>query len=175
MIRASLVTFAIFAATAFPQESSSLSDPQQIARVAEEFVNQRLALWQPRLGLENWKVSIVMSRRSEMKPSTLGGIHWDKKRKTAEVQVLDASEYRVPISDMLKDMEFTVVHELIHLELASLPRSEASRSDEEQAVNQMARALLKLERQAAPASQAAAPCQIDLLESYSVSPEPGFK
>ena len=47
---------------------------------------------------------------------------------------------------MLEDMEFTVVHELIHLQLSSLPRSEASRSDEEHAVNRITDALLKLDR-----------------------------
>ena len=55
--------------------------------------------------------------------------------------VLDASDYELPISEMLADMEFTVVHELVHLELASLPRSEASRSSEEQPVNRIAEAL----------------------------------
>ena len=43
-------------------------------------------------------------------------------------------------------MEFTIVHELVHLELASLPRSEASRSNEEHAVNLSAEALLRLDR-----------------------------
>jgi hypothetical protein len=38
-----------------------------------------------------------------------------------------------------------VVHELIHLELASLPKSEASRRKEETAVNQLAEALLALD------------------------------
>jgi len=36
---------------------------------------------------------------------------------------------------MLQDMELTIVHELVHLELAALPRSQASRSTEEHAVN----------------------------------------
>jgi hypothetical protein len=45
---------------------------------------------------------------------------------------------------MLDDMEFTIVHEMVHLELASLPRSEASRRVEEHAVNEIATALLKL-------------------------------
>jgi hypothetical protein len=43
-------------------------------------------------------------------------------------------------------MEFTMVHELIHLELASLPRTDASRRDEEAAVDRMAGALLRLDR-----------------------------
>jgi hypothetical protein len=48
---------------------------------------------------------------------------------------------------MLNDMELTIVHELVHLELSSLPRNEASRSSEEHAVNRIAEALLGLDRQ----------------------------
>ncbi len=62
------------------------------------------------------------------------------------IRVLDAADYRMPFHATLNDLEFTVVHELIHLELVSLPRSEASRSDEEYAVNNLADALLKFER-----------------------------
>jgi hypothetical protein len=47
---------------------------------------------------------------------------------------------------MLDHMELTVVHELVHLELASLPRSQESRSTEEHAVNGIADALLALDR-----------------------------
>ena len=53
-----------------------------------------------------------------------------------------AELYTMAMPEMLKDMEFTVVHELIHLELASLPFSEASRRTEETAVNNLTRALL---------------------------------
>jgi hypothetical protein len=42
-------------------------------------------------------------------------------------------------------MELTVVHELVHLDLASLPRSQASRSSEEHAVNGIAQAMLQLD------------------------------
>jgi hypothetical protein len=41
-------------------------------------------------------------------------------------------------------MEVTVVHELVHIQLASLPRSEASRGQEEHAVTELTNALLKL-------------------------------
>jgi len=47
---------------------------------------------------------------------------------------------------MLNDTELTIVHELVHLELASLPRTEASRSSEEHAVNGIAEALVALDR-----------------------------
>jgi hypothetical protein len=114
--------------------------------VAAAFANEKLWLWQKRLNLTDWKIDIVMSHHSDLKPKTLGNIHWDADRKVATIRVLDASEYKLPFREMLQDMEFTVVHELIHLELSSLPRSEASRRDEEYAVNRIADALLKLDR-----------------------------
>ena len=90
-------------------------------------------------------VHITVSRL-HLKPKTLGNIHWDADKKSAVIRVLDAAHYRLPFNEMIQDMEFTVVHELIHLELSSLPRSDASRSAEEHAVNQIADALLRLER-----------------------------
>lgn len=60
--------------------------------------------------------------------------------------MLDASENQLPMCEMLANMELTIVHELVHLELSSLPRSEASRPIEERAVSRIAQALLKLDR-----------------------------
>lgn len=132
-----------------PLAAASVSTPAAASdrgQVILNFLNERLALWQQRLSLQDWKISIIMSHPSDLKPRTLGNIHWDSDKKSAVIRVLDASDYRMPYKDMLDDMEFTVVHELIHLELSSLPRSEASRRDEEHAVNQIAAALLKLDR-----------------------------
>ena len=60
--------------------------------------------------------------------------------------MLDPADYHMPYREMLDDMEFTVVHELIHLKLSPLlstvPRNEASRRDEEHTVNNIADALL---------------------------------
>jgi hypothetical protein len=108
-------------------------------------VDERLAVWQERLQLEDWHISVVMLPRAELKSKTLGGIRWDKKKKSAVISVLHPSGYRLPYREMLDDLEFTIVHELVHLELASLPRSEASRSNEEHAVNRLTEALLKLD------------------------------
>lgn len=148
MIRPCLLVLFTSVLACLAQELPTTASSRDRAEMAETFVHQRLTVWQQRLHLEAWKISVVMSRRSDMKPRKLGAIRWDKHRKTAEMQVLDASEYQLPLAGMLADMEFTVVHELIHLELASLPRSEASRSDEEHAVNQMAKSLLDLVREA---------------------------
>ncbi len=87
-----------------------------------------------------------MSHPAALRQKTLGSIRWDATTKTAVIKVLDASDYHMPLRATLKDMEFTVVHELIHLELASLPRSEASRSEEEHVINDLADALLQMDR-----------------------------
>jgi len=45
---------------------------------AKPYVEERLALWQKRLN-----IAVVMSPGGDLKAKTLGGIHWDKGRKTA--------------------------------------------------------------------------------------------
>jgi hypothetical protein len=122
----------------------SAETPPDRRASAETLLSSGLRAWQQRLGLQDWNVTVHMTSRAALKPGTLGGIRWDKKKRTAVMSVLDPAEYTVPVDEMLKDLEFTVVHELIHLELASLPRSEASRRTEEQAVNNLTRALLAL-------------------------------
>lgn len=103
-------------------------------------------MWQKRLGLDAWKIVVKQSAPGELRPGTLGNIYWDVDTHTARIRVLQATSYKTPYRVALEDMEFTVLHELIHLELASLPRSEASRGDEEEAVNAMTKALLTLGR-----------------------------
>jgi hypothetical protein len=138
----------------------SFAQPQTAAAVrpvsgertalVQSFAAEKLWKWQKRLNLEDWKLSVEVARASELKPRTLGNIHWDTEKKTALIRVLDPADYRLPFADVLQDIEFTVVHELIHLELAPvlspLERNDANRREEEHAVNHMTDALLKLER-----------------------------
>jgi hypothetical protein len=118
--------------------------------LGETYLHNSLARWRQRLKLEDWTISLVMSHPSEMRRGTLGNVHWDADKKTAIIRVLDAADYETPFRATLQDMEFTVVHELVHLELASLTRnfksrSEESFSEEERAVNRMSDALLQLD------------------------------
>lgn len=126
---------------------------------AEGFLSARLGRWQQRLNLSDWKISVVLAHPRDLKPNTLGNIHWDAKQKTAVIRVLDASDYQVSCREALPDMEMTLVHELVHLELSSLPRSAASRREEEFAVNRIADALLRLDREKTtiPAADVQAP------------------
>jgi hypothetical protein len=111
---------------------------------------EKLSAWQKRLNLQDWNITVVLARATELKPKTLGNIHWDTDKKTATIHVLDPADYHLPFAAMLQDMEFTIVHELIHLELspvlAPLQRTDENRRDEEHAVNHMAQALLDLDR-----------------------------
>ncbi len=121
--------------------SPSASQPAQL------FVDERLGVWQQRLKLDDWKISAVLTRRSALAPQTLGGIHWEKRKKIAVIWVLDPADYALPFREMLDDMELTLVHELVHLELTALPRGQASRGmAEERAVSGLADAMLALDR-----------------------------
>ena len=134
---------------AFAQTSPAVSPASETTGQAQQctrYLDEKLAVWRQRLKLGDWQISVVFTRRADLKPRTLGGIRWDKKKKSAVISVVHPSEYRTPVHEMLDDMEFTIVHELVHLQLASLPRSEASRSSEEHAVNRIAEALLGLDR-----------------------------
>lgn len=134
---------------------------QSIARSGETFTSERTLLaegfaaeklwgWQKRLNLQTWDISVVVSRATELKPNSLGNIRWDRDKKTAVLRVLDPADYRIPFDAVLRDIEYTVVHELIHLEIApvlsDLQRTDANRMEEEHAVNHMADALLNLNR-----------------------------
>src|SRR5262249_51790265 len=117
---------------------------KQREAAAQQFVPQALKAWKDRLNLNDWDIRVDLVHPTALEPKTLGNIHWDTTTKHASIGVLSALDYTLPTQEMLDDMEFTIVHELVHLQLASLPRSEASRRNEEYAVNQIARALLNL-------------------------------
>jgi hypothetical protein len=137
---------ALSLATAFPPAPTS--EPAAVRheheRTADRFVKEKLRLWQERLNLMDWNIQVKLVRNESLEPKTLGNIHWDTDTKQATIAVLSTYDYNLPFQAMLDDMEFTVVHELVHLHLASLPRSDASRRIEEHAVNELARALIRL-------------------------------
>ena|ERR1035437_19258 len=151
----SLTLLCLIAGGIVPSHAQSTSTPGETLAhersvLAESFASARLSVWQKRLNLQDWDISVVVSRADGLKPKTVGNIHWDRDKKTATIRILDPADYELPLSAMLQDIEFTVVHELIHLEMApilsDLRRTDANRLEEEHAVNQMAEALLQLDR-----------------------------
>jgi hypothetical protein len=133
-------------ATKTRKEPAPPADPAAQAReaTAKDFVEETLHTWQERMNLTDWNIEVELVRETTLEPKTLGNIHWDTGTKQAVIQVLSSYDYPLSFPETLDDMEFTVVHELVHLDLASLPRSKASRTTEEHAVNKLADALLNL-------------------------------
>src|SRR5690349_9541709 len=121
----------------------SLPRPQS---EVSKFIDDKLRTWQDRMNLREWDIRAEIVRADRLEPKTLGNIHWDTDVKKATIDVLCPQDYPLAHDAMLVDMEVTIVHELVHLELASLPRSDASRRLEERAVNEIAAALLRLAR-----------------------------
>lgn len=148
-----LCTFSAFAQTTV-SENRSPEPPRGVLRtttaepgqLAQRLMDERLAVWRQRLKLEDWKISVVMARRSSLEPNTTGGIRWSKSKKSAIILLLDPFDYTLPFRQMLDEMELTMVHQLVHLDLASLPHSQASRNNEEHAVTGIAEVLVGLDR-----------------------------
>ena len=144
------LSLVLFSAGALAQSVAAEPPASERSLCAGSFATEKVWYWQRRLNLQEWTISVVVARASDLKPKTLGNIHWDSVKKTAVLRVLDPADYDLPSPEMFDDLEFTVVHELIHLELAPVlsrfERDEANRREEEHAVNQMTEALLKLQR-----------------------------
>jgi hypothetical protein len=135
---------ALAAGVPLPAAAPGTPPPQACSAASTgEFLNTRLSFWQQRLELGDWKLSVVSSHPSDLKPETLGNIHWDKDTKTAVVRVLAPSDYKMACPAALQDMELTVVHELIHLTLSPLRSPSTNLGDEEHTVVKLADALLK--------------------------------
>ena len=126
-----------------PTETAS---PDSRSNEASQFIGERLQTWQERMNLKDWDIRVELVRADHLEPRTLGNVHWDTDMKKATIGVLSPLDYQLPHNAMLADMEVTIVHELVHIELASLPRSDASRRTEERAVDEIASALLRLAR-----------------------------
>jgi hypothetical protein len=145
-------TFSLFSSAFAASPGTHTADAREREASAQKYVEHSLRVWQQRLNLGTWALKVELVHPSAMEPKTLGNIHWDRTAKTATINVLSSYDYTLPAHEMLDDMEFTVVHELVHLNLCSLPKNAASERNEEYAVNQIARALIDLEKHSAPAA-----------------------
>jgi hypothetical protein len=119
--------------------------PRPQTQVTQTQVDNWLRLWQGRLALDDWRVEAHIVRQGDLNADTLGNLKWNARTHTAAIKVLDPRDYDMPAAQIPADIERTVVHELIHLELSVLPR-DGSKRVEEQVVNRMTEALLGLDR-----------------------------
>jgi hypothetical protein len=103
--------------------------------------------WQKRLSLEDWKIDAKIVRLSQLPKGTVANIHWSLPRKQATIKVLDSIDSTLAKSDIVRDTELSVVHELIHLSMAKLPLDANNTELEEEAVKKISTALLGLDKQ----------------------------
>jgi hypothetical protein len=112
--------------------------------VSQSQVDSWVALWQKRLHLQDWRIEARIVRSAGLKPDTLGNLKWNSVTRTATIKVLNPVDYDMPPADVPEDIEYTVVHELVHLQLSVLPR-DGSKEVEEVVVNKISDALMELE------------------------------
>ncbi len=106
----------------------------------ESHLDRQLRAWQKRLGMEDWRLSIHVVRQKDLDKNTWGNSEWDPDAKTGTINVLDPADYNLKGGDLRLDMECTIVHELIHIQVSPLDaRDESVRED---VVNRIMTALL---------------------------------
>ncbi len=96
--------------------------------------------WQKRLGLEEWSLSVRVVRQAEIDRNSWGAAEWDADARTGTISVLDPRDYNLKGGELKLDMECTIVHELVHIQVAPLAaRDEQMR---EEIVNKIMGALM---------------------------------
>src|SRR5437879_2760627 len=114
--------------------------------VTDTQVGHWLKTWQKRLALEDWDINAQLVRSWELKPDTLGNLRWNSASKTATIRIMHPMDYDLPASEIPNDIEYTVLHELIHLQLSAIPKAAGSKEVEERVVNRIGEALFALEK-----------------------------
>ncbi|HYI94889.1 MAG TPA: hypothetical protein VEX68_15195, partial [Bryobacteraceae bacterium] len=102
--------------------------------------------WQRRLAMEDWKIETRIVRLRDLPKGTVANIYWSLPRRTATIKVLDPIDSTLARSEIVRDTELSVVHELVHLSMAKLPLDSTNTELEEEAVKKLSTALLALDK-----------------------------
>jgi hypothetical protein len=106
----------------------------------EARLDHQMKVWQKRLSLEDWSLAVRLVRQSELDPNSWGMAEWDPVAKTGTISVLDPRDYNLHGGELKLDMECTIVHELVHIQVSPLDaRDESVR---EGVVNRLMAALM---------------------------------
>jgi hypothetical protein len=90
--------------------------------------------------MEEWRLTVRLVRQWNLDKNTWGNAEWDPAEKTGTISVLDPADYNLKGGGLRLDMECTIVHELVHIQVAPLDaRDENVRED---VVNRIMTALL---------------------------------
>lgn len=130
--------------TEIPPGTSATTQPPVLT---EAQINAWVKRWQKRLSLDDWKIEAKIVRLSQLPKGTVANVHWSLPRKQATIKVLDSIDSTIAKSEIVKDTELSVVHELVHLSMAKLPLDATNTELEEEAVKKISAALLALDKQ----------------------------
>jgi len=106
----------------------------------ESHLDRQLKSWQKRLGMEDWHLTVKLVRQDELEKNTWGNAEWDPKDKTGTISVLDPADYNLKGADLRLDMECTIVHELVHIQVSTFDAPDEITREE--VVNRFMTALL---------------------------------
>jgi hypothetical protein len=106
----------------------------------ESRLDHQMRIWQKRLGLEDWRFTVRVVRQSEIDRNSWGSSEWDPIARTGVVMVLDPRDYNLKGGELRLDMECTIVHELVHIQVS--PLSAPNEHVREEVVNKIMTALL---------------------------------
>ncbi len=113
--------------------------------LSDELVSSWIAKWQKRLALEDWQIESKIVRVWDLPENAVANIHWSLPNKKATIRVLNSLDSNLRKSEIVKDTELSVVHELVHLSMSKLPLDPKHTELEEEAVKKLSTALLVLE------------------------------
>jgi hypothetical protein len=88
-------------------------------------LERQMRFWQKRLGLESWKIDLRIQRQKAM-GDVWGTAEWDDEKKVAVVSVLDPRDYNLRGGELKLDLECTIVHELVHIQVSPLDAPNAN-------------------------------------------------
>jgi len=103
-------------------------------------LERQLKTWQKRLSMDEWNLSVQVVRKAALDKDTWGNAEWDSDNKTGVISVLDPQDYNLRGTDLKRDMECTIVHELVHIQVS--PLDSGNPEAQEDVVNRIMSALL---------------------------------
>jgi hypothetical protein len=103
-------------------------------------LDRQMKIWQKRLGLEDWNLTLRLARQSEIDRNSWGASEWDPESRSGTISVLDPRDYNLKGGELRLDMECTIVHELVHIQVS--PLSAPNDHVREDVVNKIMMALL---------------------------------
>lgn len=111
-----------------------------------EDIPKRLAYWQQALRIQDWDIEVKAVRFHELREGNMGECGTNVNCRQATISILDPGDFTPTMSELAKDTEATLVHELLHVVFSGVSEETENRVAFEQAIDSTARALVGLDR-----------------------------